>query len=199
MIDTLRDYLVDFCQAPDGEERDALEQKIWEQFGAERTVLVLDMSGFSLLTRRYGVVHYLSMVRRMQDSVRPIIHDHQGSIVKFEADNAFAVFPSIELGVESALAMNRAVEVENRKYPADFAIRLSYGLDRGRILLLEGKDFFGDAVNTASKLGEDLARPGEILVSRNAIEETAPELLDRGKTLKFSISGIELEAVSISY
>ena len=50
------------------------------------------MSGFSLLTRRYGIVHYLSMVRRMQEVTRPIVHDHSGSVVKFEADNGFAVF-----------------------------------------------------------------------------------------------------------
>jgi class 3 adenylate cyclase len=199
MIGTLRDLLVDFCQADAGEDRDALEENIWNQFGAERTVLVLDMSGFSMLTRRYGVVHYLSMVRRMHDTVRPVVHEHDGSIVKFEADNAFAVFPDPESAVDFAMATNRAIEVENRKYATDFALRLSYGIDHGRILLLEGKDFFGDAVNTASKLGEDLARPGEILVARRAVDEAGLSLLDRGKAVKFSISGIQLEAVSISY
>jgi class 3 adenylate cyclase len=32
--------------------------------------------------------------------------------------------------------------------------------------LLDDADFFGDAVNVASKLGEDLARRGEVLISQ---------------------------------
>ncbi len=46
---------------------------LWAEYGAEYAVFVLDMSGFSLLTRKYGIVHYLSMVRRMQLTTEPIV------------------------------------------------------------------------------------------------------------------------------
>ena len=197
MINTLRQFLLEYSDSADKDRQNELEAEIWKQFGAERTVLIWDMSGFSLLTRRHGIVHYLSMVRRMQETTSPIVHEHQGSIVKFEADNGFAVFPNPECGIRAALAMNAAFEIENRNFPDEYDIRLACGLDHGRILLLEGQDFFGDAVNTASKLGEDLANAGEVLVSQTAIDLVGADVPYAGKSVQFSISGLELEAVSL--
>ena len=199
MIGTLRDHLLEYARTGDHETRARIEQEIWQRFGAERTVLVLDMSGFSLLTRRHGVVHYLSMVRRMQETVHPIVERCGGSVVKFEADNAFAVFPAPQAGIRAAIAINQAAELDNADFAKEFDIHLSSGIDHGRILLVEGRDFFGDAVNTASKLGEDLAKAGEILVSRTAMAHLTKSERPSGRPVKFSVSGIDLEAHSITY
>ena len=48
------------------------------------------------------------------------------------------------------------------------SVGASIGIDVGDILLIRETDFFGDAVNIASRLGEDLAARGEILVSERA-------------------------------
>lgn len=197
MIDTLRALLLEFSDLSEADRRKEIEAKIWDQFGAERSVLIWDMSGFSLLTRRHGVVHYLSMIRRMQEVTRPLVHEHGGSLVKFEADNGFAVFPDAEEAIRAALAMNAEFEKENANYPDEFDIRLACGIDHGRILLLEGNDFFGDAVNVASKLGEDLASAGEILASQGAMSRVSAAAEFKGKTIDFSISGLELEAISL--
>lgn len=199
MIETLRDFLLEYSHAADDETRGQIEAEIWRQYGAERTVLVLDMSGFSLLTRRHGVVHYLSMVRRMHETVRPIVHDLGGSVVKFEADNAFTVFPGPDAGIQAAIAINAATQAENVGYAAEFGIQLTSGIDHGRILLIEGQDFFGDAVNIASKLGEELAEPGEILVSKTAIDLLPTPAKFSGRLVEFSVSGIHLDALSIEY
>ena len=60
------DLLLNYSREPDQDKRDALEKDIWAEFGARHSVLVLDMSGFSKLAQRHGIVHYLAMVRRMQ-------------------------------------------------------------------------------------------------------------------------------------
>ena len=197
MIETLRELLLDYGLTESGDRQAQVEAEIWNQFGAERTVLIWDMSGFSLLTRRHGIVHYLSMVRRMQEVTRPIVHQHGGSIVKFEADNGFAVFLKAEHGIRAAIKMNEAFEIENTRYPEEFDIRVSCGLDHGKIILLEGQDFFGDAVNTASKLGEDTAKAGEILVSQTAIATLPRDVNFDATPLSFSISGLQLDAVLI--
>jgi hypothetical protein len=44
--------------------RHHLEEHICDAFGVTKAPLVLDMSGFSQLTTRYGIIHYLGMVRR---------------------------------------------------------------------------------------------------------------------------------------
>jgi class 3 adenylate cyclase len=65
--------------------------------------------------------------------------------------------------------------------------------------MIGGPDFFGSPVNLASKLGEDIASPGEILISENAFNQIPLDSGFTGKHLSISISGIELKAVSISY
>ena len=89
---TLNDQLDAYRRAQDAAERTRLRDDIWGQYGVEGAVLVLDMSGFARLTQKHGVVHYLSMVRTMQLTVEPIVQDHGGQLVKFEADDCFATF-----------------------------------------------------------------------------------------------------------
>ena len=93
-----QELLLNFSQAEDLAVRERIEDELWEKFGTERAVFVLDMSGFSLLTRKYGIVHYMSMVRRMQTTTEPIILSYKGSVVKYEADNCFALFPHPSAG-----------------------------------------------------------------------------------------------------
>jgi class 3 adenylate cyclase len=93
--------------------RQEIEKKLWEEYGTERVVFVLDMSGFSLLTRKYGIIHYLSMVRRMQLTAEPIVKTYGGSMIKFEADNCFAVFPDTLSAVHAAIALQLAFRSSN--------------------------------------------------------------------------------------
>lgn len=197
MIHSLRELLLSYSETEGIEERRTLESEIWNRFGAERSVLIWDMSGFSLLTRRHGIIHYLSMVRRMQKITEPIVATHRGKMVKFEADNGFAVFPDPESAILAALEMNAAFRKENASHAEEFDIRVSCGIDHGRILLIEGKDFFGEAVNIACKLGEDLAGPGEILISQAAGDQLPVTPDYEKEPVMLTISGLELDAFSI--
>ena len=70
--------------------------------------------------------------------------------------------------MQAAISLNHAFD-EINVYTADqFDIRVAIGIDHGDVLLIGGPDYFGDTVNTASKLGEDQARPGEILITERA-------------------------------
>ena len=197
--DLFHALLLEYSQQVDPASRTALEQRIHARFGAAKAVLVLDMSGFSSLTDRYGIVHYLSMVHRMQQTARPIIHAFSGVILKFEADNAFAMFPDVHEAVSAALQLNAAFATANDDTPDELDIRIACGIDFGEILVVDERDFFGDAVNRASKLGEDLAQPGEILITRQAAERLTPaqrEVL-HVDPLELSVSGLRIEAASI--
>lgn len=189
--------LLRYSQEVDPDARAALDARIWREFGAERAVLVHDMSGFSRLTTRYGIVHYLSMVRRMQVTAEPIVDGFAGTLVKFEADNCFAMFESVDAALRAAIELNDAFDRANFDTPDDLDIRISTGIDYGPILVIENRDFFGDPVNRACKLGEDLAQPGEILLTRAAIERLSAPIESSAQT--FTISGIAIEARSVRY
>src|SRR5512145_1098456 len=93
--------------------REKIEQQLWRRFGAHKTVFVMDMSGFSRLSQKYGIVHYLSMVHRMQLVTQPIVDQHAGQVIKFEADNCFAAFDNPHDAVRAAIALNIAFSTIN--------------------------------------------------------------------------------------
>ncbi len=193
------DLLLGFSQESNSNERKILEETIWREYGRENTVLVLDMSGFSLLTRKYGIVHYLSMVRRMQLTAEPIVTGHDGRVIKFEADNCFAVFPSPLSAVRAAISLQHAYNSANLLTSDDLDIHISIGIDYGKILIVNNEDVFGDAVNRACKMGEDIGTAGEILISKEAMDMIPPEAEIKGKPIEVSISGVNISALTIAY
>jgi class 3 adenylate cyclase len=194
-----QELLLDFSQNEEVEKRHQIEDALWREFGMEVAVFVLDMSGFSMLTRKYGIVHYLSMVRRMQLTTAPIVKSFGGSMIKYEADNCFAVFPNPLAAVNAAIAMQRVFHAENRFTSDDLDIHISCGIDYGRILVVGHRDCFGDPVNRASKMGEDVANAGEILITGEALQMIPVEAGIRARQLSVSISGIVIPAYSIEY
>jgi len=196
--DRFQDLLLRFSREPDGERRQELEAQLWREFGADRAVLVLDMSGFSELSIRYGIVHYLSMVRRMQLTAEPIVSRYSGTLVKFEADNCFAMFPEVVGAIQAAFELSDAFQAENESTPDELDIRIACGIDYGPILVVPGVDFFGNAVNRASKLGEDLAAAGEILVTSEAMATIPKNNGIAGLPRRFDASGIRIEALAIT-
>jgi len=191
--------LLDYALANAEEERKRIEKVLWHDFGRRKLVFVLDMSGFSLLTRKYGVVHYLALVKRMQLTARPIIEENNGLVVKFEADNCFAMFDTALSGVRASIQLNAAFDAMNVHVDDPFDIRISIGMDFGDVLLTGGPDYFGDTVNRASKLGEDIAGPGEILMTEAAFAQLPSQAGFRGQPLDISISGIPLKAFKLDY
>lgn len=191
--------LLDYAQADRPDDRQKIQDTLWKEFGHRKAVFIMDMSGFSLLTQKFGIVHYLSMVKRMQITTQPIIEKHNGQVVKFEADNCFAMFEEVAEAARAAIALNTAFGAMNQFTDDEFDIRVSIGIDCGDVLLIGGPDYFGHTVNRASKLGEDVAGPGEIIVTEEAFNEIPKDRGIVGKPITFTISGIELKAVTLTY
>lgn len=188
-----------YSQTESSDDRRNIEDRLWADYGAEYAVFVLDMSGFSLLTRKYGIVHYLSMVRRMQLTTEPIVKSYNGSMIKYEADNCFAVFPDPLSAVNAAIAMQHAFSAANLLTSDDLDIHIACGIDYGKILVIGHEDCFGDPVNRASKIGEDLAAAGEILITKDAMQLIPEEAGIKAHELTVSISGIIIPAYRIEY
>ena len=188
------DLIDAYCLADTDAAREGAGAALWSAYGVEATVLVLDMSGFSRLTLRHGILHYLALVRRMQTVTRPLIARHGGQVVKFEADNCYATFDEPGPAVEAALAFNRVFSAMNVLTPDDRDIHVCIGIDHGRFLLVPGHDLFGNPVNFASKLGEDLADISEVLVSEAAFAKLGTIPGARFDPITFSIGGVSVAA-----
>ena len=194
-----QDLLLKFSQSEEIDERKIIEQTLWQDFGAEFAVFVLDMSGFSMLTRKYGIVHYLSMVRRMQLTTEPIVKSYGGNMIKYDADNCFAVFSDPLSAVNAAIAMQHAFNAANILTSDDLDIHIACGIDYGKLLVIGQDDCFGDPVNRASKMGEDVAAAGEILITKDAMDMIPAEARIKARAISISISGIDIPAYAIDY
>jgi class 3 adenylate cyclase len=178
--------LVDRLNDAGPHERADVEAEIWQRFGVERALLALDMSHFSLSVRRSGILPYIALIRRMQALTRPIVERNAGVVIKYDADNMIAVFDSADAAAAAALAINRAIAEGSER----FAVAM--GIDFGRFLLIEGADCYGDPVNVACKLGEDVAESGEVLLTAAARTRLGPDFPHRLREQVVSVSGLEV-------
>ena len=197
MDQRFEELLLLYAQENEKDHRQKIKTALWQEFGQVKAVLVMDMSGFSLLSYRHGIVHYLSMVLRMQMTARPVIEQYHGQVVKFEADNCFAMFDDPLAAVQAALALNTAFLALNTLTEDEFDIHVSIGIDYGDVLLIGGPDYFGNAVNRASKIGEDIGGPGEILITATAFEKIPATAGLQGDKQEVVIAGIPVKVYSI--
>lgn len=193
------ELLQQYIEQDDHQRRKPIEEQLWREFGATKAVLVMDLSRFSMLTQKYGIVYNLAMVYRMQSVSQPLIEREGGQIIKYEADNCFAVFDDVYPAVRAALSINRAFTELNANTDEKFDILVGTGIDYGEVLLVEGPDYFGMAVNRASKLGEDIASGGEILITKSAFERMPADSHVHAEPLELTISGLKLDALALKY
>ena len=112
-------------------------------------------------------------------------------LLKAEADNLFCLFDKVADAVRASQKITRHLSTANRLLPEDHRLYVSIGIGYGRILNIEDRDLFGDEVNLASKLGEDVAQLGDILLTGAAYAQ-AHETGIECREQVISISGLEL-------
>jgi adenylate cyclase len=147
--------------APD--ERSSLAAETLRRWGVERTVFVGDMAGFTRRVLDEGVVHYLSLIGELREVCAPLIAAGGGDLLKADADNLLGIFASPEQAIETACRLQQQLHELNLGCAGADRVELGVGLACGPVLVMGSEDVWGSAVNLASKLGEDLARAGEIL------------------------------------
>lgn len=172
------------------EHRVQISEEIERDFTQRRAVLVLDMSGFSRTTQIHGVVSFLLMIHQMRLLAVPTIQGRGGTLVKAEADNLYCLFERVDQAVEAAREVIRQLNTVNVLLPATRRLYASIGIGFGDILVLGGHDLFGDEVNLTSKLGEDVAQGGMILLTEAARAELPAEVATIEE--RASISGLTL-------
>lgn len=145
-----------------------VERNIWAMFEQDRAVLVTDMSHFSAVTKQHGIIYYLAMIKRMQDILAMTVTRHNGTVIKFVADNSFSIFNRAEDALNCIIEINQTIKLDNASSPEIWDIEMCAGIDFGKILNINNQDLFGDAVNLASKLGEDSAEAWEIMLTARA-------------------------------
>jgi adenylate cyclase len=166
--DRLKTLLKEYNEYP--ERQKEIDTRIHDEFCKAVSIVVIDSCGFSRSVRQHGIVNYLARLERLARVVVPIIEAHGGRVLRVEADNIFALFTDTESAVRCSTEVQRNVEIANEPLPAASEIYIAIGVGYGRILLVGEDDAYGDEMNIACKLGEDVAEQGEILLTAAAHE-----------------------------
>jgi class 3 adenylate cyclase len=187
-----------FSLCTDLAEREKLDAGIWERYGTSGFVLITDMSGFSSTTRSFGICYFLGMIHRARQIVAPIVEANNGLLLKCEADNCYSFFDDADDALQACIDLNTTLARVNSETKSEKKIYLSIGVDYGKLLLVGANDYFGDPVNTASKLGEDLAGQGETLVTNRALEQAKRTHDVSSEQLVTRISGIDIKYMRLN-
>ncbi|TXS92101.1 adenylate/guanylate cyclase domain-containing protein [Parahaliea maris] len=169
------------------------EQQIWDRYGETVAILIIDSSGFSRTSQSHGILHFLSRLMQLRQICESVLQNHRCKRLHFEADNATAAFNDPSDAVRAALALQQAVYQSGLMLNERERFRISAGIGYGRLLYSETLEgYFGDQMNIASKLGEDIACGDEILLSE-AVYKAAQKVMPTDiQTCDIEVSGIQL-------
>ncbi len=174
--------------------QEQLDREIWQEHGDKVAILVADSTGFTRVTRAKGIVFYLSCIARMRKIALPIFEKHHAINCRAEADNAYATFKTADDAYKASCEVHEVLNKEKIMMLENDPYRLCIGLGYGKVLMAGHEGVYGNEMNLASKLGEDTAEAGEILVTQAFYEE-----LNSDQQKKFSSRDIRVSGVDLSY
>lgn len=128
-------------------------------------VLISDITGSTQLYERESNERALQYIGPMLDRMREIIRDFGGHCVKSKGDDTLSYFDHPDAAFQAGWAMI------NEDWSSGMSVHA--GVYFGEILHKDS-EIYGNAVNTAARLGS-LAKPGEVLLGDSCYEELAPE------------------------
>jgi adenylate cyclase len=154
---------------------------LFSKLSSPPAICFLDITGYTRLTQERGDAAAADLADSLNRLVTRTSRDRGGRPVKWLGDGVMVHFREPGNGVLAALEMVEGVGAVGLP-PAHV------GLHAGPVLFQEG-DYFGRTVNIASRIAE-YARPGEVLVTREVVEES------KGSGCRFTeIGPVELKGV----
>jgi class 3 adenylate cyclase len=120
------------------------------------TVMMVDSSGFSRKTHAYGIIQFLAVMTHCYDRIIPRLEARGGITLSRNADNIFALFEKPDDAVRAAIDMQQWLQKRNIGKPDQEQYSVCIGINSGTVVRL-ADNVYGDMVNVAAKIGEDLA------------------------------------------
>ncbi|MSQ52903.1 MAG: adenylate/guanylate cyclase domain-containing protein [Betaproteobacteria bacterium] len=154
-----------------GADKTAIDRRIWRLFGEKWAVLYTDLSGSSRHVAEFGIIHFLQTISESHRLLVPLIEKDNGILLKTEGDSLIVMFRHVNDAIRCAVDMQIACQHYSETRESAEKVLLCIGIGFGQMLRIGDSDVFGAEVNSACKLGEDIAKAHEILITGEAIKE----------------------------
>jgi adenylate cyclase len=152
----------------------------------EVTVVFVDLVGFTAMSETLEPVDVAATLNEFFSEMTDVIFEHQGTLDKFLGDGLLAVFGAplphdghATNAVRAAIQMRQVLGNLNARRAAQ-PLEMRVAIHTGRALTGDigspkRRDFtvLGDVVNTASRMESSITRPGQIVVSKETLDQTA--------------------------
>ena len=135
----------------------------------ERAILSMDMTGFTSTAIHHGELQSLLRIMDAQRAAIPALQDFGAELIRCFADDIVALFHEPNAAVDAAFEVHRRIQLFNAsplasEYPTSCCVGIGYG----RVFAIGPNLAQGDEMNQSSKLGEDIARANETLITESA-------------------------------
>lgn len=136
-----------------------------------KAILTLDLTGFTNHCLNGDQPSAFLRILDAQKICIPVMREHEATLIRAFADDLVALFDTPRRALDAAFEIHRRVAAFNTsplacEAPAECCIGLGYG----DVYEIGANLAMGDEMNRASKLGEDVARGFETLVTANVHE-----------------------------
>lgn len=145
------------------------------------TVVFADLTGSTGVFESLGNAKATQAITRLTQWIGKVCCAENGRVVKTLGDGVLMVFGQNSDAVEAVQEMQRVHTERIKGWPGELKMRLQVGMARGEVIEQKG-DFFGDAVNLASRLA-DLSGPDQILGTDSVIDQLPSNTLVRYRSL----------------
>ena len=135
----------------------------------QRTILSLDMTGFTSSAMNIGELKSLLRILDAQRVCIPVLKEFGADLIRCFADDIVAIFIEPDSAIDAAFEIHRRIELfRHSSRASDYPTQCSIGIGCGKVFAIGPNLAQGDEMNQASKLGEDIARANETLLTQRA-------------------------------
>lgn len=151
--------------------------RIYRHFG------FIDLSGFTALTEVEGDERAVSVLSAFRTLVRDICSRRGVRVAKWLGDGAMLV------SVEGTPLLGATLEMQHSMESVEVPAALRCGVSAGEVILLEGDDYIGHAVNLAARLCDQA--PGRVVLATAAVVPHLPKWGAVLRTEEIAVRGLE--------
>jgi len=134
-------------------------------------ILTLDLTGFTVSCFAGGEPEAFLRILDVQKICVPALRERGATLVRAFADDIVALFDDAGAALDAAFELHRRVaQFRAQHRPNGAPFECCVGIGCGEVYAFGPNRAMGDEMNRSSKLGEDIARGGETLVTQNVFE-----------------------------
>lgn len=142
-----------------------IDRRISTLFEEEWCVVFTGMAGAPSTPEHRGIIPFLCSVHEFKRLSRPVFESNGGLVVKVHSTGFLVIFRRPHDALEALVQLNRTLATYNASRPQTEHLHVGAGMGFGRVLKIGDQDVYGSEVLQAYRLGDDVAQPGDILLT----------------------------------